>query len=144
MRVYQQIEYIVASPSQMLEDQEKEDQENKALIAISHESDALNAESIQMTFKGDVKAGGLTPKRLWNLVGKLYTKGNTQKLVVSGYLEDPENKKIQNLDLLNGALKGMMKLKEPKVLQDFILDERLKGIKKVFENTQNELDAILK
>lgn len=144
MRVYQQVEYVVANPTHMIAQKEKSDQDNKALIAITNEAKDLNAESVQIVYKGDTKAGGLTPKKLWGIVGDLYSKSMTQKLVVSGYLEDNENKKIQHLDLLNGALKGNMKLKEPKVLQSLLLAERTDGITKVFKDAQNELDSILK
>lgn len=143
MRNYLSLECSIATPTQLLNKAEEEHQENDALTSISKESRDLNAVSSTIIFKGDTKSGGLSPQNTRNLIEKFFAKPNTQKIIIKGYSEDPEDKKQHELDLIAGLLKGCMRLKEPKVLSNFLLQERTMAIKTVFEENKATVDSVI-
>lgn len=145
MRLYKTINCVVAKPTKILAEKEEHDQANEALSVITKDTEDFNADTVELTYNVNIKndSTGLTPGKVKNFVSKLFGKYELQKLVVSGLLEDPENKKVQDINLLIQTLKGDLKLKEPKILTTLLLPEREKAIIKVYEKNKEEIDAII-
>lgn len=145
MRLYKKINCVVAKPTKILAEKEEHDQANEALSIITKDTEDFNADTVELTYDVNIKndSTGLTPSKVKKFVSMVFGRYELQKLVISGFLEDPENKKVQDINLLVQALKGELKLKEPKILTTLLLPEREKAIVKVYEKNKGEIDAII-
>ena len=75
-----------------------------------------------------------------DIINSVYGKIDVKKIIVTGLIEDPEERASQSIDLLSEALKDKMKLKEPRILKNLLISERQAGILKVFNKNLEEID----
>ena len=142
MRIYKAVEYVVANPGAMQIEQEKNNQATNALCEISKESREIQADSLTLKYATSLKNNpyGLKRSAVMDIINSIYGKIDVKKIIVTGLIEDPEERASQSIDLLSEALKDKMKLKEPRILKNLLIPERQAGILKVFNKNLEEID----
>ncbi|GAQ13139.1 hypothetical protein MODO_0786 [Myroides odoratimimus] len=143
---HKSLEIRLANPTQLL----KEDlHKNKSLISLCQVAEEVNSKEVFAKF--DVKARKnkvppLNSEKIGGIVNALQdilltvNAENVKKVIVKGYAEDQDQE--TTIDLIADRMIKFMKLEEPRESSDLLISQRKEEIRKIYEETKNELSTI--
>lgn len=108
---------------------------NSTKIKISYSVNASHSDSHLNKLEADN-----TIEEIQNILN--LEKAEVEHFKIYGYVDDADNNKLQSIDLVSDRLKGSISLREPKIQNNLLEQQRLQEVKSLYTRLDNQLLAI--